>query len=153
MEVTSGNLTHPEFESLTSSSRSCPLHKELRIVRIEFSLVHTKAYLSGLDKICKFLKSQLPHLYIEGIVLIYLPNPFQFCMHYESQQSVVVKIQVLEIKLLDSNPDSAICWLCKLRQITKSRQVSFYSSLWVNKQYLLQSIIFVRNKCIKLCKI
>lgn len=97
MEVTSGNLTRPEFESLISSSRSCPLHKELRIVRIQFCLVHTKAYLFGLDKICKFLKSQLPHLYIEGIVLLYLPNPFQFCTHYESQESVVVKKQVLEI--------------------------------------------------------
>lgn len=46
-----------EFESLTSSSSSCPFHKDLRIVRIQFCFVHIKAYLPGLDKIYKFLKT------------------------------------------------------------------------------------------------
>ena len=121
-----------EFESLTSSSRSCPFHKDLRIVRIQFCLVHIKAYLPGLDKIYKFLKAQLPHPSLEGVVLSCL-SPFQFHRHW-NQQHAVLKGTGAEINSWVQF-DTVICWFCKLKHITKSLQVSFYS-LWHNRGFL-----------------
>lgn len=59
----------------------------------------------ALGNICNFLKFYLLHLYIEGVVLIYLLNPFFYIYIYtESQYGVVVKSITLEMNSWDPIP-------------------------------------------------